>query len=213
MTSSNCCLIWPTIPDPEVCNSWGYKAEKKQQILKFEKLEPKMSHIFCLINNWLIIIKQLAISFLPVDCHREGVSSIMLEHLLSTSTPSHCVSTPRSACTLPPNREEPRSSCPSSERWKAAMSAEDRPVKRRPLTGRKEAATSANRGFLSCRGDLELDWALSLYAALFYCMDGLAFKYHSSQHWGDQQLWWTYSKCGPVQCRKRWHLWTISSLI
>lgn len=119
---------------------------------------------------------------------------------------------PCSAFSLPPTREKPRSSCPSSERWKAAMSAEGRPVKRWSLTGGKESETSANRRFLSCHRDLELDWALSLYAALFHCMANLAFKYHSAQSQGNLNN--TLVGLYVVEYSAvSWHLWTISSLI
>lgn len=43
--------------------------------------------------------------------------------------------------------------------------------------GGKESVARANRGFLSCHRDLELDFAPSLYSVLFHSMLDLAFEY------------------------------------
>lgn len=50
------------------------------------------------------------------------------------------------------------------------MSAEGRQQSDGFSQGGKESATSANRGFLSCHRDLELDRALPLCVGLFRCM-------------------------------------------
>lgn len=67
--------------------------------------------------------------------------------------------------------------------------------------GGKDSVARANRGFHSCHRDLELDLTLSLYSVLFHCMLDLAFKYHSSQSWGNQQIsgWFLCSPANAVK--------------
>lgn len=154
--------------------------------------------------SWLPSLTQHSSVRTRLSCTNTPVKS----HTDLMTITDHCITIPCSACTLPPSGDESRSSsCPSSERWKGAMSAEGRPVKRWSLTegGGEDSATSANRGFLSCHGDLELDRALSLYAALFHCMDDFAFKYHSSQSGGNQPHCLT-CKSSPAQCGHCWDL-------
>lgn len=81
--------------------------------------------------SWLPSLTQHSSVRTRLSCTNTPVKS----HTDLMTITDHCITIPCSACTLPPSGDESRSSsCPSSERWKGAMSAEGRPVKRWSLT-------------------------------------------------------------------------------
>lgn len=81
--------------------------------------------------SWLPSLTQHSSVRTRLSCTNTPVKS----HTDLMTITDHCITIPCSACTLPPSGDESRSSsCPSSKRWKGAMSAEGRPVKRWSLT-------------------------------------------------------------------------------